>query len=90
MTLRRSAATLLIAVLTLAGCSGGTTAPPSAGGNAEVGNSSDTNPQDPSTLRQGGNLRLALTSFPPNFNNLHVDGNLGDYGNLLKWTMPRA
>ena len=53
MTLRRCAAALLIAVLTLAGCSGGTTAPPSAGGNAEVGNSSDINPQDPSTLRAG-------------------------------------
>jgi peptide/nickel transport system substrate-binding protein len=90
LTVRRCAVALLVAVLTLAGCSSGTTAPPSAGGNAEVGNSSDTNPQEPSTLQQGGNLRLALTSFPPNFNNLHIDGNLADYGNLLKWTMPRA
>src|SRR6478609_4001028 len=90
MTLRRGAVALLAAVLLLAGCSGATTAPPSAGGNAEIGSSSDTNPQDPATLQQGGNLRLALTSFPPNFNNLHIDGNLADYGNLLKWTMPRA
>ncbi len=29
------------------------------------------------TLQQGGNLRLALTGFPPNFNSLHIDGNLG-------------
>ncbi len=83
-------AMLLIAVLALAGCSGGTTAPPPVGGNAEVGNSSDINPQDTASLRHGGALRLALTSFPPNFNNLHIDGNLGDYGNLLRWTMPRA
>jgi len=90
MTLRRLGPALLITILALTGCSGGTSAPPSAGGNAEVGTSSDTNPQDPSTLRQGGNLRLALTSFPSNFNNLHIDGNVADYANLLKWTMPRA
>ncbi len=90
MTFRRLAAVLLIAALTLTGCSGATTAPPSAGGNAEVGNTSDINPQDPATLQQGGNLRLALTAFPSNFNNLHIDGNVADYGNLLKWTMPRA
>ncbi len=80
---------LLIAMAFVAGCSGGHT-PPSAGGNAEVGTTSDTNPQDPANLKQGGTLRLALTSFPSNFNNLHIDGNLADYGNLLKWTMPRA
>lgn len=89
-TLRGLAAPLLVTVLALAGCSGGGTPPPSAGGNAEIGNSSDINPQDPATLRRGGNLRLALASFPPNFNNLHIDGNLADYGSLLRWTMPRA
>ena len=89
MTLPKTLRYLLIAVLVLAGCSGGTTPPP-VGGNAEVGNSSDINPQDTASLRQGGALRLALTSFPSNFNNLHVDGNTADYGNLLRWTMPRA
>ena len=81
---------LLTVALAVAGCSAGNTPPPSAGGNAEVGNSSDINPQDPATLRQGGNLRLALNSLPSNFNSLHIDGNVADYGNLLKWTMPRA
>lgn len=81
---------LLTAALAVAGCSAGNTPPPSAGGNAELGNSSDINPQDPATLRQGGNLRLALNSLPSNFNSLHIDGNVADYGNLLKWTMPRA
>jgi peptide/nickel transport system substrate-binding protein len=94
MTLRtpfgRLAAPVLVAILALAGCSAHRTPPPSPGGNAEVGTSSDTNPQDPTTLKQGGNLRLALNGFPSNFNNLHIDGNVADYGNLLKWTMPRA
>lgn len=89
-TFRGLGTCLLLVVLTLAGCSGGTTPPPSPGGNAEIGTSSDINPQDPSTLEQGGDLRLALVSFPSNFDNLHIDGNVADYGNLLKWTMPRA
>jgi peptide/nickel transport system substrate-binding protein len=89
-TFRSLAAALLAVALTLAGCSGNTTAPPSVGGNAEIGNASDINPQEPSALRSGGSLRLALNGFPSNFNNLHVDGNVADYGNLLRWTMPRA
>ena len=90
MTLRRSCAGLLITAGLLAGCSGGPSAPPPVGGNAEVGTSSDINPQDPAALKPGGNLRLALTGFPPNFNSLHIDGNLADFGGLLRWTMPRA
>ncbi len=90
MTFRRCGAAFILAVITLAGCSGGTPVPPSAGGNAEVGATSDINPQDPASLRQGGNLRLALTSYPSNFNPLHIDGNQADFANLLKWTMPRA
>jgi peptide/nickel transport system substrate-binding protein len=90
MTFRRRGAAFFVAVLMLAGCSGGTPEPPSAGGNAEVGNSSDINPQDPASLLQGGSLRLALTAYPSNFNPLHIDGNQADFANLLKWTMPRA
>ena len=63
---------------------------PSAGGNAEVGKTNDINPQDPATLRQGGNLRLALTEYPSNFNSLHIDGNQADSGAMLRATMPRA
>ena len=80
----------MTAVLVLTGCSGADTEVPSAGGNAEIGASADINPQDPTTLRQGGNLRLALTGFPPNFNYLHVDGNLGELGRMLRATLPRA
>ncbi len=90
LQIRRGAAVLLIAALAAAGCSSSNTPPPAAGGNAEIGATSDLNPQDPSTLRQGGNLRLALVEFPSNFNSLHVDGNTADVGALLRPTMPRS
>ena len=80
----------MAAGLVLTGCSSSKTEVPSAGGNAEIGATADINPQDPTTLRQGGNLRLALTGFPPNFNYLHVDGNLGELGRMLRATLPRA
>ncbi|WP_167099140.1 ABC transporter family substrate-binding protein [Mycobacterium sp. DL592] len=76
--------------LVVSGCSGGKQDVPSAGGNAELGTTSDINPQDPATLRNGGNLRLALSSFPSNFNTLNIDGNEADTGSLLKPTLPRA
>jgi peptide/nickel transport system substrate-binding protein len=88
--IRRLCAAALVLALTISGCSSGPQAPPPAGGNAEVGKTSDLNPQDPSTLRQGGNLRLALTEFPSNFNSLHIDGNMADAGAMLRATMPRA
>jgi peptide/nickel transport system substrate-binding protein len=90
MMLRRLAAARLVAGLTITGCSGGDTEAPPAGGNAEVGKTNDINPQDPSALRQGGNLRLALSGYPSNFNSLHIDGNEADAGAMLRATMPRA
>ncbi|MGH3676021.1 MAG: ABC transporter family substrate-binding protein [Mycobacterium sp.] len=79
----------VVAALTIAGCSSGDKEAPSAG-SAEVGRTSDINRQDPATLRQGGNLRLALTAFPQNFNSLHIDGNVADASAMLRATMPRA
>jgi peptide/nickel transport system substrate-binding protein len=90
MTFRRRAALVLAAALILSGCSGGADQPPPAGGNAELGSTSDINPQDPATLRQGGNLRLSLPSLPANFNTLEIDGNEGTTVGMLHWTMPRA
>ena len=75
--------------LVVTGCSSPDEAP-SAGGEAELGASADITPQDPATLQQGGNLQLALSGFPPNFNYLHIDGNVADFGGLLRWTLPRA
>lgn len=77
-------------VLVVAGCSGSKRDVPSAGGNAELGSTSDINPQDPATLQKGGNLRLALSSFPSNWNTLNIDGNEADTGSMLRPTMPRA
>ena len=80
---------IAFAVSLLAGCSSAadylTTGPATA-----VGATSDVNPQNPATLRDGGDLRLALTEFPSNFNTLHIDGNSADVGGMLKATMPRA
>jgi glutathione transport system substrate-binding protein len=90
MTLRRLAAVSLVAGLLLTGCSGGNRQTPSAGGNSEVGTTNDVNPQDVANLQQGGNLRLALTDFPPNFNSLNIDGNTVDVAALSRPTMPRA
>ncbi|MDT5103984.1 MAG: glutathione transport system substrate-binding protein [Mycobacterium sp.] len=90
MKIRRLGVAALVVALTITACSSGEQKPPSAGGEAEVGTSSDMNPQDPATLRQGGNLRLALTEFPSNFNSLHIDGNTADAGAMLRATMPRA
>ncbi|CAN5656834.1 ABC transporter family substrate-binding protein [soil metagenome] len=89
MTLRRCAALVFTTVLLLAGCSGSNEAPPSAGGNAELGVTADINPQDVANLQQGGNLRLALPSMPPNFNTSHLDAD-GTVGLMMRWTMPRA
>jgi peptide/nickel transport system substrate-binding protein len=90
MKIRRFAVAALVAGLTLTACSGGKQETPSAGGSAEVGSTNDINPQDISKLQQGGNLRLALTAFPENFNSLHIDGNSADSAGMLKASMPRA
>ena len=85
----RVAALALAVGLVLGGCSAGAdlSAP---GPSTAVGATSDVNPQDPATLRNGGDLRLALTEFPSNFNTLHIDGNSADIGGMLKATMPRS
>jgi peptide/nickel transport system substrate-binding protein len=90
MEIRRLVSALLVAGLTLSACSGGNQEAPSAGGNAEVGTSSDMNPQDPAKLQDGGDLRLALTNFPDNFNTLHINGPTADAAAISRATMPRA
>ena len=57
---------------------------------ARVGTTSDMNPRDPATLRDGGNLRLPLVSFPDNFNELNIDGNTSDNGAIVTPTLPGA
>jgi peptide/nickel transport system substrate-binding protein len=85
----RAAAIALAVNLSISACSsGGDYLPP--GPSTAVGATSDVNPQNPATLRDGGDLRLALTEFPPNFNTLHIDGNSADVGGMVKATLPRA
>lgn len=90
MKFRRLAVAATVAALALTSCSGGDQPAPSAGGDAQVGSTSDMNPQDPASLQDGGDLRLALTGFPENFNTLHIDGNVADSAGMMKATMPRA
>ena len=85
----RAAAVVLAVSLVLGGCSAGADLS-TPGPSTAVGATSDVNPQNPATLRDGGDLRLALTEFPSNFNTLHIDGNSADVGGMLKATMPRA
>ncbi len=86
----RAATAVLIAALVLSGCSAGTHLTPGAAPNTAIGTTSDINPQDPATLKDGGNLRLSLIDFPPNFNILHIDGNSAEVSVMLKATLPRA
>lgn len=85
----KTAAVMLAASLVFSGCSAGAdlSVP---GPSTAVGATSDVNPQNPSTLRDGGDLRLALTEFPSNFNTLHIDGNSTDVASMVKATLPRA
>ncbi|MCA2262926.1 hypothetical protein A5626_12110 [Mycobacterium marseillense] len=76
--------------LVLSGCSPAINVIPETGQNARIGTSSDINPRDPATLQDGGDLRLALTAFPPNFNILHIDGNSAEVAAMMKATLPRA
>ncbi|MCX4096614.1 ABC transporter family substrate-binding protein [Nocardia sp. alder85J] len=65
----RLAIPAVAAGLLVTGCSVGTT--PS--GTAAIGTTNDINPHDPADLRDGGNLRMSISSFPETFNALHVD-----------------
>ncbi len=90
MTTRlKRALALMFAVMVVAGCSSGADYLPGGPATA-VGATSDINPQNPATLRNGGDLRLGLSEFPSNFNTLNIDGNSADVASMLKATMPRA
>jgi peptide/nickel transport system substrate-binding protein len=86
----RVATALFVVVLVVSGCTPAINLAPSTGNSASIGTTSDINPQDPATLQEGGDLRLALTDFPPNFNILHIDGNSAEVAAMMKATLPRA
>lgn len=86
----RAAIGALVTALVVSGCSPAIDLAPSTGNNASIGTTSDINPHDPATLQDGGDLRLALTDFPPNFNILNIDGNSAEVAAMMKATLPRA
>ncbi|OBH35001.1 hypothetical protein A5692_12435 [Mycobacterium sp. E342] len=87
---RRVATAIVVVALVVSGCSPAINLAPENGRSAEIGTTSDINPQDPATLQDGGSLRLALSDFPPNFNILHIDGNSAEVAAMMKATLPRA
>ncbi|MEV6096290.1 ABC transporter family substrate-binding protein [Nocardia sp. NPDC051981] len=84
---RACAAIILASGLALAACSGSTPAPT---GTGELGTASDINPHPRDDIKDGGNLRLPTPEVPVNWNTLQIDGNDGDYADIIKFLMPRS
>lgn len=83
----RFAIPLVALGLVIAGCSSDDNGGPA--GSGAVGSTSDINPKDPGELRDGGNLRLAISAFPQTFNALHVDID-GDASSVVAPTLPQS
>lgn len=85
----RTLSLLVVACVMVSGCSDGYQ--DVVGRRAvQVGTTSDINPQDPATLRDGGDLRLAISAFPANFNELNIDGNTANNASIIAPTLPGA
>ncbi|WP_227978908.1 ABC transporter family substrate-binding protein [Nocardia spumae] len=72
--------------LLLSGCSGSNTGT----GTSAIGATNDINPHDAADLRDGGNLRVPITEFPSNWNNLQIDGNNADFTSVERPMLPQA
>lgn len=83
-TMTRLAIPMVALGLLVSGCS----ADEGEGGTAELSGTNDINVHPREDLKEGGNLRLALSSFPESFNALHVDGNTGDTSDVVTGTLP--
>ncbi|MEU6832888.1 ABC transporter family substrate-binding protein [Nocardia beijingensis] len=85
----RWTAGLVALAMIAAGCA--SSADDSAAGLSDaLGTTSDINPKNRAEVRDGGNLRLAVTSFPANWNTLSTDGNDGEVADIERPLMPRA
>ncbi|WP_245720874.1 ABC transporter family substrate-binding protein [Nocardia pseudovaccinii] len=80
----RIAAPAVAIALILSGCGSGDDV---TAGSSSIGTANDINPKDVGDLRDGGNLRLALTNFPATFNASHVDSD-GEVSELVGWALP--
>ncbi|MFE3229587.1 ABC transporter family substrate-binding protein [Nocardia sp. NPDC059228] len=84
----RLAVPLVAVALVATGCGGGDNTSPQ--GKAELGTTSDINPHDVADLKDGGNLRLAISAYPANWNTLNIDGNDIEITGVERSMMPRA
>ncbi|GAB2650700.1 ABC transporter family substrate-binding protein [Nocardia goodfellowii] len=85
----RCAAALVAVALTAAGCGSGDDSS-GQGRSDTVGTSSDINPKPRDEVREGGNLRLATSAMPDNWNTLSNDGNNGEIADIERPMMPRS
>ncbi len=74
--------------LVVSGCGSGTNNQVGSVSSVDVNSTNDINPKDPSTLRDGGNLRLSISSFPATFNDLHIDGGDADLNSIVEPLLP--
>ncbi|MEU4417578.1 ABC transporter family substrate-binding protein [Nocardia salmonicida] len=84
----RCAAVVVAAGMIVAGCAGGDES--ATGLSDAIGSTSDINPKGVDELREGGNLRLATTSYPANWNTLSNDGNEAEIAEIVRPMMPRS
>lgn len=87
-SLRRLAVPLCTVALLAAGCGANDSGAPE-GAVAELGTVNDINPHDVSELRDGGNLRLAATSYPEHWNPMQIDSD-GESAGIMRPMLPRA
>ncbi|WP_433758070.1 ABC transporter family substrate-binding protein [Nocardia sp. CA-135398] len=87
-TRARWAAPIAALGLIAAGCGSGGDS--TAGLSDTLGTTNDINPKSVDEIRDGGNLRLAVTSYPANWNTLSNDGNDGEIADIERPLMPRA
>ncbi|WP_327143062.1 ABC transporter family substrate-binding protein [Nocardia sp. NBC_01327] len=91
MRIRSTTIRLAIPVVALgliaSGCSSNSTVQTGA---VDLTSVNAINPHPVEDLKDGGNLRLALSAFPESFNNLHVDGNTTDANSVVSPTLPQT
>ncbi|WP_433729698.1 ABC transporter family substrate-binding protein [Nocardia sp. CA-129566] len=74
--------------LIVAGCGSGGDS--TTGLSDTLGTTNDINPKSVDEVRDGGNLRLATTSYPANWNTLSNDGNDSEIADIERPMMPRS
>ncbi|MET7769179.1 ABC transporter family substrate-binding protein [Nocardia sp. NPDC005366] len=89
MRMRCATTLVVVAGLIASGCGSGDDHS-AAGLSDALGTTSDINPRNRDEVREGGNLRLAVTAYPANWNTLSNDGNEGEIADIERPMMPRA